>query len=54
MVYWIGDNIQIVFGCWKGKSIEKFRQKSKEQVSTDQLPEFMKFIDTAEYCIKNI
>jgi len=50
-VYWLNGNIQVVFGCWKGTSIDEFREKAKEQVSEDQLPAFMKFADNAEYLI---
>jgi len=50
-VYWLNGNIQVVFGCWKGTSIDEFRKKAKEKVSKDQLPAFMKFADTSEYLI---
>lgn len=53
-VYWLNDDVQTVFGCWKGKSLEEFREKSKEQVSSDRLRDFLEFINVAEYCIKNM
>jgi len=54
-IYWIGNNVQCVFGCWKGKSIQEFRNKTKERLGdSDSAKEFYIFMDVAEYAIKKL
>jgi hypothetical protein len=51
-IYWIDENVQIVFGCWKGSSIDGFVKKAKKQLKgTSKLQPFIDFAEKARYLI---
>jgi hypothetical protein len=53
-IYWIDENVQIVFGCWKGSSIDGFVEKAKKQLKgTGKLQPFIDFAEKARYLINH-
>lgn len=54
-VYWVEENVRCVFGCWKGDSIDEFKDRINEQLEdSENRKSFMEFIEVAEYCIKKL
>lgn len=54
MAYWLtGDDLQLVFSCYKTTSPEDFKKKAIEMNGEEKAKPFTKFVDTVEYLIKN-
>jgi hypothetical protein len=54
-LYWLGENTQVICGCYRG-SLEEFEKKVKEvhNDTTRHYEDYISFIDVCKYAIKHL